>query len=88
MKTSSLFLIAVVLATTFAAGHLISVENPAPAAPLSPSALEQYRVIDANRIPVASARVAPATLEQVLNELGAEGWRVRTAMGTSIILAR
>jgi hypothetical protein len=70
-------------------GRVGSGEAPRPATTtVIASPTEQYRVIDASQIPIANRQNAPGTLETVLNELGADGWRVRTAMGSSIILAR
>lgn len=42
---------------------------------------EQYTVVVANKLP------GPA-LEAELNRLGADGWKVRTAVGMGIIMAR
>lgn len=47
-----------------------------------PYAGEQYRVISG--LPYTSTR----QLERELNRLAAEGWKVRTSVGASLILAR
>jgi hypothetical protein len=52
------------------------------------SPVEQYRVLDTALIPVKNAKDASAALENALNELGAEGWRVRTGVGNFLVLAR
>jgi hypothetical protein len=49
--------------------------------------VEQYRVIDTSLIPVKNARDASGALENALNELGAQGWRVRTGAGNFLVLA-
>jgi hypothetical protein len=71
--------------------RLSSVELPAtaPVQPLvsSPPA-EQYLVVDASQVPVGNPKRAAPTLETILNDYGAQGWRVRTAMPPFIILAR
>jgi hypothetical protein len=75
----------------FAIPHAASVEvvtAPAAAAPLSAAAAEQYLVLDTSRVPVGGPQRAGATLESILNDYGAQGWRVRTTMSPFIILAR
>ena len=51
--------------------------NPAP---------RQYRVIDISQIAVANGRTASGTLEAILNEMGAQGWRVVTTSGSLVIM--
>ncbi len=48
----------------------------------------QYKVIDIAQIPVANNQTPAGTLEIVLNELAAQGWRVVTTSGTLIIFSR
>jgi hypothetical protein len=93
MKTSSLTIVVVALAALLvgiALPPLRSVELPAtPAVPqVSSPPAEQYLVVDTSRVPVGGPQRAGPTLETILNEYGAQGWRVRTAMPPFIILAR
>ena len=55
------------------------------------SGREQYKVVYySNYISTTGGNVREDTagFERELNKLGAEGWKVRTAMSTSIILAK
>jgi hypothetical protein len=76
------------MASGFALAQLSSVETPPAARQSTVSPVEQYRVIDTSMLPVKSAKDASLGLENALNELGAQGWRVRTGAGTLIVLAR
>ncbi len=49
--------------------------------------IEQYKVLDLNRLQVNGGNPG-AALEVTLNALGAEGWRVRAGNTNMIILAR
>lgn len=48
----------------------------------------QYKVIDIAQIPVGNNQTPAATLEVLLNELAAQGWKVVTTSGTLIIFSR
>jgi hypothetical protein len=43
---------------------------------------EQYKILSTEKFP------AFPQLEQELNKLGADGWKVRTAMGSVLVLAK
>jgi hypothetical protein len=90
MKTSyKCLILACALASGFALAQLSPVERPPAAqrqATVSPA--EQYRVMDTAMIPVKNAKDTATAFENTLNELGAEGWRVRAGAGNYIILAR
>jgi len=94
MKTPFTTLVLVACAALlagFAIPRAASVEvapAPAVAAPLSAAAAEQYLVLDTSRVPVGGPQRAGATLESILNDYGAQGWRVRTTMSPFIIFAR
>jgi hypothetical protein len=89
MNTPQKTLLAVLAITAaLALGRLESVEPTRTVTTITAPAVEQYRVLDASQIPIANRQNAPSTLENVLNELAADGWRVRTTMGSTIILAR
>ena len=47
---------------------------------------QQYRVIDIGRFAVANGQTPAGTLEAILNEMGAQGWKAVTTSGTFIIL--
>jgi hypothetical protein len=87
--TSNCLILVSALASGFALAQLSPVETP-PAgqrqATVSP--VEQYRVMDTAMIPVKNAKDTATAFENTLNELGAQGWRVRTGAGNYIILAR
>lgn len=51
--------------------------NPAP---------KQYRVIDIGRINVGLGQTPVATLEAILNEMGAHGWKVVATSGSFVIM--
>ena len=90
MKTSAPSLIAavVILGLSLYAGRLASVEVVTDQRAGVAPQIEQYRVLDTSRLVVPNAQAGPATLEVALNELAAEGWRVRTSVGNTIIFAR
>ena len=89
MNTSYKLLILVsALASGFALAQLSPVEAPPARRQATVSPVEQYRVMDTAMIPVKSAKDTATAFENTLNELGAEGWRVRTGAGNYIILAR
>ena len=46
----------------------------------------QYKVIDIGTIAVAKGRTPAATLEAILNEMGAQGWKVAATSGNYVIL--
>ena len=48
----------------------------------------QYRVLDLAHIAPGTNLSSAQTLEQILNELGAQGWKVVTTSGSFIILSR
>ena len=48
--------------------------------------VEQYKVIDLNRLPV-NGGTPGAALEVTLNGLAAEGWQVRSATDNVVIMA-
>lgn len=86
--TPSLIATAVILGLSLYAGQLASVEvNPEQRAGAAPQ-VEQYRVLDTSRLVVPNVQADPATLEVALNELAAQGWRVRTSVGNTIIFSR
>lgn len=89
MKTpQKLMLVVLAVTAALAMSRLESVEVVQPFPTVTAPPPEQYRVIDTSTIPVANRQSGPGTLENVLNQLGAEGWRVRTTMGSTIILAK
>ncbi len=83
---TSFVLGAVSLATLFLNTSGVDAQQPEPVAiVVSPSAT-QYRVIDMSQIGLAQGLSTAATLEAVLNKLGAQGWKVITVTGSLIIL--
>jgi hypothetical protein len=76
------------LASGLALAQLSPVETQPSPRQLTNSPVEQYRVIDTSLIPVKNAKDASVALENALNELGAQGWRVRTGAGSFLVLAR
>src|SRR4051794_5837539 len=74
------------LASGLALAQLSPVETAPGARQLTNSPVEQYRVIDTALIPAKNAKDASSALENALNELGAQGWRVRTGAGTLLVL--
>jgi hypothetical protein len=64
---------------------------PAPADPapvvVTPT-VERYLVIDTSRVPVGGPQRAAATLESILNEHAAQGWRLKETMPPFIILVQ
>ena len=77
---------------TLASGLALAQLSPVESAPvprqITNSPVEQYRVLDTSLIPVKNAKDASAALENALNELGAQGWRVRTGAGNFLVLAQ
>lgn len=91
MKTSSYVLIlvvAVVSMSLLALTQVSSVEIPTGMEPTLVGQREQYRVLDTSRLMVPNAQAGAATLETALNEMAAQGWRVRASVGNTVILAR
>jgi hypothetical protein len=89
MNTPRSFLMLVLIAVSgIALSQLQSVESPPSPRLTTTSPVEQYRIIDPATIPVHNAKDATTALENTLNDLGSQGWRVRTGSGTLIILAR
>lgn len=90
MKAHRLLIIfLLVVASGIALAQLSSVEAPPGAqrqTTVSPA--EQYFVVDTTMIPVKNVKDARTAFENSLNELGAQGWRVRAGAGNFIILAR
>ena len=80
--------IVLTLASGLALAQLSPVETPPGPRQMTNSPVEQYRVLDTSLIPVKNAKDASAALENALNELGAQGWRVRTGAGSFLVLAR
>ena len=89
MKTTckSVFL-AFALASGFSLAQLSSVETPPASRQTMVTPAEQYRVMDTTMVPVKNAKDTSTAFENMLNELGAAGWRVRAGAGNYIILAR
>jgi hypothetical protein len=75
------------LASGLALAQLSPVETSPVPRQITNSPVEQYRVLDTSLIPVKNAKDASAALENALNELGAQGWRVRTGAGNFLVLA-
>ena len=84
----TLVFVALTLVSGLTLAQLSPVEVPPAARQMTNSPVEQYRVLDTALIPVKNAKDASAALENALNELGAEGWRVRTGVGSFLVLAR
>lgn len=84
----TLIFVTLTLVSGFTLAQLSPVEAPPTARQMTNSPVEQYRVLDTALIPVKNAKDASAALENALNELGAEGWRVRTGVGNFLVLAR
>ncbi|MDB6119432.1 MAG: hypothetical protein JWO08_3213 [Verrucomicrobiaceae bacterium] len=47
-----------------------------------------YKVIDVSRLSVGSGQTPAATLENILNELAGQGWKVVTFNNSYLILSR
>lgn len=62
--------------------HSVPAQQPAPAV-----AGARYKVIDISQIPVGNGMAAAQTLEALLNDLAAKGWRVVAISGNLIILS-
>ena len=62
-------------------------EQAPVAVTISPSQ-KSYKVIDIGRLSVAQDHTPASTLEAVLNQLGADGWKVVATTGNFIILQR
>jgi Domain of unknown function (DUF4177) len=62
--------------------HSVPAQQPAPAVGGA-----RYKVIDISQIPVGNGMAAAQTLEAMLNELAAKGWRVVAISGNLIILS-
>ena len=76
------------MASGFALAQLSSVETPPAARQATASPVEEYRVLDISMLPVKAPKDTSLAVENALNELGAQGWRVRAGTGTMIVLAR
>jgi hypothetical protein len=79
---------ALMLASGIALAQLSPVEAPPTVRQMTNSPVEQYRVIDTSLIPVKNIKDGATALENALNELGAQGWRVRSGAGNFLVLAR
>jgi hypothetical protein len=89
MNTCRTLIFAVLtLASGITLAQLSSVETPPAARQMTISPVEQYRVLDTSLIPVKNFKDASTALEVALNELGAQGWRVRSGAGNFLVLAR
>jgi hypothetical protein len=94
MKTSPANIAMIALAALlvgFAIPQLSSVEVPQTTTivpQVNAPPVEQYLVVDTSRVPVGSAGKAAPTLEAILNEAGAQGWRVRSTLPPFVIFAR
>ena len=64
-------------------GDSRSVPAPQPAPAVAGAS---YKVIDISQIPVGNGMAAAQTLEALLNDLAAKGWRVVAISGNLIIL--
>lgn len=60
-------------------------QQPPVAVIVNPSP-KQYRVLDIGRFAVANGQTPAGTLEGILNEMGAQGWKVVATSGTFVIL--
>jgi len=77
----------VILGTLVTRSSLIQAQQPAVPVVVNPTP-KQYKVVDIGQIPVAPGRNSAGTLEAVLNEMGAQGWRVVATSGSFVILMR
>jgi hypothetical protein len=77
-----------VTASGFALAQLSSLETPPAARQTTASPAEEYRVLDVSMLPVKAPKDTSLAVENALNELGAQGWRVRAGTGTMLVLAK
>lgn len=66
----------------------IQAQNNAPVPVVITPTQVQYKVIDLAQLSLPINTSQATALESLLNELGAQGWRLVTATGTLIILTR
>jgi hypothetical protein len=76
------------MASGFALAQLSSVETPPVARQTTVSPAEEYLVLDTSMLPVKVPKDTSLAVQNALNELGAQGWRVRAGTGTLVVLAR
>jgi hypothetical protein len=89
MNSPRKFLVFIIfIVSGMALAQLNSVEAPPAQRLTTTSPVEQYRVIDPAMIPAKNVKDAPTAIENALNDLGAQGWRVRAGAGNYVILAR
>ena len=88
MKTymSCLFACSLLAAATIAQGQQAQSLDPVPVV-IAPVQL-QYKVIDLGRIAPGANMAASDTLELILNQMAAQGWKVVTSSGSFLILSR
>jgi hypothetical protein len=48
----------------------------------------QYKVVDMGRIPANNSLTVAGTVENILNELAGQGWKLVTISGSLMILSR
>lgn len=90
MKTPLKLITAVLVVSILGAAVAIRAQQAAPqpdpvSVIVNPSP-KQYRVIDIQRIIVGLGQAPVATLEAVLNQMGAQGWKVVATSGSFVIM--
>jgi|GEM_PF-3339436 len=63
-------------------------QQPGPVPVVITSRGLQYKVVDMSQIIMSGNQSAAGTLETLLNNLGAQGWKVVSTYGSLLILSR
>ena len=96
MKTSlepiSAFVAAIIVGVVLLKGPLIHAQTAdsqqVPVSVVVNNTPRQYRVIDITQIPNGNNLTFPRTLENTLNEMGSQGWKLVAATGNLLIMMR
>ena len=81
-------ILAIGLVAFFFDTPIIKAQDAAPAPVVVVPTAATYTVLDITRINLGRNQDPAQTLEAILNELAAEGWRVVTTAGSFIILSK
>ena len=88
MKLLHLLSLALVFLAAFNPLDAQESQPPAPVSVVIAPTQGQYRVLDLGRIAPGTNLSASDTLQGILNQMAAQGWKVVTATGSYLILSR
>ena len=85
IKLITIILAVIILCAVVTKAPMIQAQQ-APVSVVINPAPKQYRVIDLGVIPAAAGRTLAGSLEAILNEMGAQGWKLVTTTGNLVVM--